>query len=150
MASVSERNSEVLAALQAEVDAIDQRQQRVETAVVGLDGKIDRTSGELSRDIKEVGARFDAAIASISSKIDARGITPWATIIATLTLVLAGMTTIGWLARQPLEDGIDRNTAELRLNAELRRAEDRRLADQLSLMRHDLDYLRGHYDASKR
>lgn len=59
------------------------------------------------RDLKGVvvnlDRKMDAGFASLNSKIDSRNITPWASIWAALGVLLAGMTTVGWLALQPIQ-----------------------------------------------
>lgn len=62
-----------LASLAAQVRAIDRDYQQLQRAVVGLDAKLDTSLNSLS-------SKFEAAIAGLSTKIDARATTPWQTI----------------------------------------------------------------------
>lgn len=74
---------------------------------------------------------ISAGIAALSTKIDERARTPWATLIAGAVFLLAFMTSVGVLAYKPIESDIARH--QQRLNAiDARYVEDmRRTIDRL-------------------
>lgn len=94
--------------------------------------------------------KFDAGFAALAAKFDSRNVTPWATIIAGLGFVLAIMTTVGWMARQPLVDAQVMTRDELLRNADLRRTEDRRISDRQSELQSQIDRIRGAFDLMTR
>lgn len=75
---------------------------------------------------------ISSSIAALSTKIDERSRTPWATLIAAAGFLLLFMSTVGVLAYRPIEADIARH--ERRLNA----TDDRYVAD----LQRDNDRLR--------
>lgn len=103
-----------LAELSQRVNGLHEADRKLEVAVSALD------------------RRMDEGFTLISSKIEARSITPWPVLIGICTLLMGGFTTVGYLARQPLSDAIELNRIQLIRNADQRILEDRRLWDRLS------------------
>jgi hypothetical protein len=75
---------------------------------------------------------ISSSIAALSTKIDERSRTPWATLIAAAGFLLLFMSTVGVLAYRPVQSDLDRH--ETRLNA----MDERYIAD----LQRDNDRLR--------
>ena len=101
---------------------------------------------DLKIGVANLDKKIDTAFASLSLKFDSRSVTPWGTIIAGLAFILTGMTTIGYLARQPIVSQVSSISSELQRNAELRRIEDRRLADHQLKLQSQVDRMQGAFD----
>lgn len=126
--SASQRRS----SLDSEFSALSQQ-------VVGLENDY--------RDLKLVVVNLDkkieTAFTALSAKIDQRNVTPWASIWTALGVLLAGMTTIGWLALQPINAAIERGRADLWTEINGRNEADRRISDRLNSVKTDLDKIDG-------
>lgn len=113
------------AALSQQVDGLESDYRDLKGVVVNLDRKM------------------DAQFAALTTKIDSRNVTPWASIWAALGVLLAGMTTVGWLALQPIQSAVLQNRSDIFAEYQRRRDEDRDIRHRLDETRGQLDYLRG-------
>src|SRR6185437_7445828 len=67
-------------------------------------GALDQRVFGLEKAVNDI----SSSIAALGTKIDERSRTPWVTIIASFTLLLGFMTTIGVMVYQPIKADIDR------------------------------------------
>jgi TorA maturation chaperone TorD len=113
------------AALSQQVSSLESDYRDIKIAVVNLDKKI------------------DDSFARLSMKIDSRNVTPWASIWTALGVLLAGMTTVGYLALQPMQTSISQLHYGLEKEISKRNDEDHQLLTKLDKTRSDVDQLLG-------
>lgn len=122
--------------------------EHLESRVTALSAQVtnlDEADREIKKHLAVLTDNVTQGFKELTAKIEARSQTPWTTIIALLALILTGMTTVGWIARQPLADGIV-GLAELqRKEADMRTSADLRIDQRITSIQRDLDYLRGEF-----
>lgn len=124
------------AALTQQVAGIENDYRDLKLVVVGLDKKIESTNASLA-------SKIDASNLNLAAKIDARAATPWGAIWAALGVMLAGLTTVGWLALQPRDDQISQLRHSAWTETTIRRDQDEKLRDRLTALERQSAYASG-------
>jgi hypothetical protein len=138
MTPASETRQNNFATLGVQVSGLEKDYQELRRAVLGLDTKIESTVSALS-------SRFDAAIAGINSKLDARSQTPWLAIWAGLGVFITITVAVGGAMYAPLSSNqgrLDVAVSSLVNNGVFQRqydADQARLVSNLSDLRKDLN-----------
>ena len=113
------------AALSQQVSSLETDYRDIKVAVVNLDKKI------------------DASFTALSNKIDARAYTPWMPIFGGGALFLSLVSMIGFLAMQPLKEGLAEARAMMTKEQQVRADRDIQVQQRITALGRDLDRLIG-------
>lgn len=125
----------------------------IHTAVATLGKEVERIKDDqslLRSSVVELEEKLDAGFNSLSAQLSSRSATPWTLIISLLGLILAGMTTVGWLAREPLVEGQVNIRGIVTSNEATRVFEDRHFRTRLNELSDKLNFLEGTLDEHRR
>jgi TorA maturation chaperone TorD len=128
------------ASLTQQVANIENDYRDLKMVVVSLDKKIDKNAENLN-------TKIEAAFQTLAAKLDIQATFPWNSLWAALGVLLIGISTVGYLARQPILDDLAELKTQQTNEITARKAEDIRIYDRLDKTQSSVDFLRGYISA---